>query len=69
MMTMTKTAGVEGLVHGKTAEAGGSRVGRNLFLFMAAPWIGLAYIIAFPFIGFGMIVKFGLQAALKYAVS
>ena len=69
MMAIAKAVGMEGIAFGKTAEAGGNRVGRNILLFIAAPWIGLIYIIAFPFIGFGMMVKYGMQAALKKVVS
>ena len=40
-------------------QAGG--VARNLLLFAAAPWIGLAYIIVFPFVGFGAMIGAALQ--------
>lgn len=41
------------------AEAAQDResVAKNLMLFFAAPWIGLAYIVAFPFIGVAVLVK------------
>jgi len=35
---------------------------RNVGLFFAAPFIGLAYVIALPFVFFGMLVKTGYQA-------
>lgn len=34
---------------------------KNILLFFAAPFIGLAYIIAFPFIGVAAIVKMALR--------
>lgn len=38
-------------------------VARNIALFFAAPFIGLAYIVAFPFVGAYMIVRTGLRLA------
>jgi CheY-like chemotaxis protein len=38
-------------------------VAKNLAMFFAAPFIGLAYIIAFPFVGLYAIAKVGLKAA------
>jgi CheY-like chemotaxis protein len=38
-------------------------VARNVALFFAAPFIGLAYMIAFPFVGFAMLVRWGYRAA------
>jgi len=41
------------------------KVGRffkNVGLFLAAPFIGLAYVIALPFVFFGMVAKLGYQA-------
>jgi hypothetical protein len=35
-------------------------VARNVALFFAAPFIGLAYIVAFPFVGAYMIVRMAL---------
>jgi len=37
-------------------------VARNVALFFAAPFIGLAYMIAFPFVGFGMLLRWGYRA-------
>jgi len=37
-------------------------VAKNLALFFAAPFIGLAYILAFPFVALFAIGKYGLQA-------
>lgn len=38
---------------------------KNIALFFAAPFIGLAYIVALPFAGFGMLAWFGLRAAAR----
>ncbi len=41
------------------------KVGRflkNVGLFLAAPFIGLAYVIALPFVFFGMVAKLGYEA-------
>ena len=38
------------------------RFARNVGLFIAAPFIGLAYVIALPFVFFGMIAKLGFEA-------
>ena len=40
-------------------------VAKNLALFFAAPFIGLAYIIAFPFIGAYAMIRWGFRAATK----
>jgi DNA-binding NtrC family response regulator len=37
-------------------------VAKNVALFFAAPFIGLAYIIAFPFVGFAMLAKWGYRS-------
>lgn len=39
-------------------------VARNVALFFAAPFIGLAYILAFPFVGVYMIARCGVRLAL-----
>jgi hypothetical protein len=39
-------------------------VARNLALFFAAPFIGLAYILAFPFVGVYAIARYGMRLAL-----
>ena len=63
--TMTAAQGMAaGTLQGDasgTAEK--SPVLRNMALFFAAPFIGLAYIIVFPFVGFGVLGKHVLQAA------
>lgn len=39
-------------------------VAKNIALFFAAPFIGLAYMIAFPFVGFWVLGRLGLRAML-----
>jgi CheY-like chemotaxis protein len=39
---------------------------KNVALFFAAPFIGLAYLLAFPFIGLGMLAWMGGQELMKY---
>ena len=38
-------------------------VAKNIALFFAAPFIGLAYIIAFPFVGFYALLRMSYRAA------
>src|SRR5665811_1714296 len=38
----------------------------NILLFFAAPFIGLAYIIALPIVGLGAIAVLAVRAAVKY---
>ena len=40
-------------------------VARNLALFFAAPFIGLAYILAFPFVGVYTIARYGMRLAVS----
>jgi CheY-like chemotaxis protein len=49
-----------------TAPAKPESVARNVVLFFAAPFIGLAYIIAAPFIGFYMVARLGVRKALGH---
>jgi len=47
-------------------KAGGPLVfAKNVGLFIAAPFIGLAYVIALPFVFFGMVAKLGYEAFTK----
>ena len=46
------------------APAKGSAL-KNVALFLAAPFIGLAYIVAMPFVGLGMLAWFGFKAITK----
>jgi len=38
---------------------------KNVALFFAAPFVGLAYIIAFPFVGFAMLAWIGVKSLVK----
>ncbi len=38
---------------------------RNIALFFAAPFVGLAYVIAFPLVGLAMLVWWGVRALVK----
>ena len=38
---------------------------KNVALFFAAPFIGLAYLLAFPFVGFALLVWIAGKAAMK----
>ncbi|MFA7280921.1 MAG: response regulator [Sterolibacterium sp.] len=51
---------------GQVAEAPvqGSAV-KNIALFLVAPFIGLIYIVAMPFVGLGMLAWFGFKAVAK----
>lgn len=42
-----------------------ARVVKNIALFLAAPFVGLAYILAFPIVGLGMLAWMGIQAQRK----
>jgi CheY-like chemotaxis protein len=39
---------------------------KNVALFFAAPFVGLVYILAFPFIGLGMLVRMGALELMKH---
>ena len=51
-------------VAGASAAKKESRL-KNIALFLAAPFIGLAYILAFPFVGMGMLTVLAAKAAAK----
>ncbi|HEY5999470.1 MAG TPA: hypothetical protein VI078_09265 [bacterium] len=65
MATMVEAVGLgrhSGSVAAAEAAAHGSEsVAKNVLLFFAAPFIGLAYIIAFPFIGVAVMVRTALR--------
>src|ERR1700690_1922378 len=44
-----------------------ARVVKNVALFLAAPFVGLAYILAFPIVGLGMLAWTAIQAQKKKA--
>jgi len=47
--------------------AGAAKVAKNIALFVVAPFIGLAYAVAFPFVAVGMIAWYGARALAKKA--
>ncbi|MDH3321086.1 MAG: hypothetical protein OEO84_15555 [Betaproteobacteria bacterium] len=47
--------------------AGAARFAKNVALFVAAPFIGLAYAAAFPFVAAAMLAWYGVRAARKRA--
>lgn len=64
MATMVHAVGIG--IHSEAeavSAASGAResVAKNVLLFFAAPFIGLAYILAFPFVGVAAIVKYALR--------
>ena len=50
-------------VTANTAKVTKYRTARNVALFLAAPFIGLAYAIALTFVGAGALVWLGIRAA------
>ena len=51
-----------------TAGKRGARIGRrvkNVALFFAAPFIGLAYLLAFPVVGFALLAWIAVKAVMK----
>jgi hypothetical protein len=44
-----------------------AKVVKNVALFAAAPFIGLAYAAAFPFVAVGMLAWYGVRALVKKA--
>ena len=65
MRTTANIATVRG--YGYTGYADAVRFAKNVALFLAAPFIGLAYAAAFPFVAVGMIAWYGVRAARKRA--
>jgi len=62
----TAEAAVMPAVPAPAAETGGiARFAKNVALFFAAPFVGLAYILAFPFVGIGMLAWIGGKALMK----
>lgn len=41
---------------------------KNIALFVAGPFVALAYVITFPLVGLGLLAWFGARAALKCTV-
>jgi hypothetical protein len=66
MRATTYTANVRAYeVAGPTELAGAGRIVKNVALFAAAPFIGLAYVAAFPFVALGLAAWYGARALLK----
>jgi DNA-binding NtrC family response regulator len=61
--TATATAAATATEAAPAVAAKKESVAKNVALFFAAPFIGLAYIIAFPFVGVWMIAKQGARLA------
>jgi hypothetical protein len=66
MRTTANIAAVRGY-EGLGALAGAAKVLKNVALFAVAPFIGLAYAAAFPFVAVGMLAWYGVRAARKRA--
>ena len=47
------------------AAPGAVRTAKNVALFVAAPFIGLAYALAFPFVGLVLLVRYGYRALVS----
>src|SRR5665647_1168313 len=52
-------------VRATATEAAGNAL-KNVLLFLAAPFIGLAYIVALPIVGFGLLAVLAVRAAAKF---
>ena len=53
--------------YGYADYAGAVKVAKNIALFAAAPFIGLVYAAAFPFVAVGMLAWYAVRAARKRA--
>jgi hypothetical protein len=51
-------------IHTAETRTAGAAV-KNIALFFAAPFVALAYVIAFPFVGLAMLAVIGARAAAK----
>ena len=68
MKATTTTANLRAYeVAGPAELAGAVRVVKNVALFAAAPFIGLAYAAAFPFVAIGLAAWYGAKALVKKA--
>lgn len=47
------------------AAPGAGQAAKNVVLFLAAPFIGLAYAVAFPFVGLVLLAKYGYRALVN----
>lgn len=67
MTTMVQAVGMglhTGHVAMRRTDAARESVAKNLLLFLAAPFIGLAYVVAFPFVGLFVIAHSSVRLAL-----
>jgi len=66
MATMVGTInmGRHGEVRVLQGEAATVCVAKNIMLFFAAPFIGLAYIVAFPFVGMAALLRLAVRALI-----
>ena len=66
MATMVGTInmGRHGEVKALSGGAAGVGVAKNVMLFFAAPFIGLAYIIVFPLVGTAALLKLAVRALI-----
>ena len=67
MRTTANIAALRGYEYAGYADA--AKFAKNVALFVAAPFIGLAYAAAFPFVAVGMLAWYGVQAARKRAAA
>ena len=51
-------------VRALSGEAAGTGVAKNVMLFFAAPFIGLAYIIALPLVGTAALIRLAVRALI-----
>jgi hypothetical protein len=51
-------------VRGLSGETAGAGVAKNVMLFFAAPFIGLAYIIVMPLVGAAVILRLAVRALI-----
>jgi hypothetical protein len=51
-------------VRGLSGEIAGAGVAKNVMLFFAAPFIGLAYIIVMPLVGAAVILRLAVRALI-----
>jgi hypothetical protein len=51
-------------VRALSSEAAGTGIAKNVMLFFAAPFIGLAYIIALPLVGTAALLRLAVKALI-----
>jgi len=68
LLEKAPAAAAETTATASSAVAEKENVVKNIALFFAAPFIGLAYLLAFPFIGLGMLAWAGGRELMKYRV-